>query len=348
MRAVPRVIIDAMEQIIADLEQRLISALSFREQMLLSEHSTAFRLFNGFSEGLPGLIADIYGRTLVCFISARLNQEQPDLLSEIFKIYSDRLPWVRCSIIKLRPEKDPSLRAGRIASGADPDQQIEEHGVRYALDLCLNQDASFYLETRSLRLWLKEHANGWRVLNLFAYTGSLGIAALAGGAEHVLQVDRSRKFLALARQSAILNRLDLGRMKLRSIDFFQAAAELKSRSELFDCIVLDPPYFSNTDFGRVNLIGDFSKLINKVRPLIKDNGRLVAINNALFYSGGDYVAELEQLCQDGFLSIEAFFEVPADVAGDIQKKAPTYPTDPAPFNHPTKIAVLKVFKRNLQ
>jgi len=58
------------------------------------------------------------------------------------------------------------------------------------------------------------------VLNTFAYTGSLGVAALAGGAVHVLQVDRNGRFLELARRSAMANHLDLGRMKLRADDVF--------------------------------------------------------------------------------------------------------------------------------
>ena len=159
---------------------------------------------------------------------------------------------------------------------------------------------------------------------------------------YVVQVDRSQKFLALARQSAARSNLDLGRMKLRSLDFYQAAAELKRKAELFDCVILDPPYFSATDFGRVNLSGESSRLINKVRPLVRDQGWLISINNALFYSGADYLAELEHLCEDGYLSIEKLIEVPADAIGFPKELGQAYPADPSPFNHPTKIALLKV------
>lgn len=37
------------------------------------------------------------------------------------------------------------------------------------------------------------------MLNTFAYTGSLGVAACAGGTRRVVQVDLNRRFLDLAR-----------------------------------------------------------------------------------------------------------------------------------------------------
>ena len=118
--------------------------------------------------------------------------------------------------------------------------------MHYALNLLINQDASFYIDTRNLRRWLLDHAAGWQVLNLFAYTGSLGVAALAAGASRVVQGDRNRKFLALARRSAMLNRLDLGKMKTLAVDFFRQVSQLKGSGDLFDCVILDPPFFSTT------------------------------------------------------------------------------------------------------
>jgi 23S rRNA (cytosine1962-C5)-methyltransferase len=183
------------------------------------------------------------------------------------------------------------------------------------------------------------------VLNTFAYTGSLGVAALAGGAAQVLQSDRSRRFLELARRSAALNHLDLGRMKLQAQDFFSLVAKLKRAGSLFDCVILDPPYFSSTKQGEVDQVRESTRLINKVRPLVNDGGRLVAVNNALFLSGQDYCQGLEALCKDGYLSIEELIPVPEDVTGFPHTVVEKPPVDPAPFNHPTKIAVLGVRRR---
>jgi 23S rRNA (cytosine1962-C5)-methyltransferase len=180
---------------------------------------------------------------------------------------------------------------------------------------------------------------------MFAYTGALGIAALAGGAVRVVQVDRSRKFLDLARRSCALNNLDEGKMEMLTVDFFSAAAYFKRRAELFDCVIVDPPYFSTTEKGTVNLEIESVRVINKVRPLVKDGGSIVAINNALFLKGSDYIASLEQLCQDGYLSIATLLPAPPDFTGYPETVMAYPPVDPAPFNHPTKITILKVSRR---
>ena len=70
-----------------------------------------------------------------------------------------------------------------------PSLSVVEGGVQYAIDLLMNQDASFYLDTRNLRQWLRENLEELRVLNTFAYTGSLGIAAGIGDAKEVIQTD---------------------------------------------------------------------------------------------------------------------------------------------------------------
>ena len=86
-------------------------------------------------------------------------------------------------------------------------------------------------------------------------------------------------------------------------------------------------------------------MINKVRPLVKDGGRLIAINNSLFLKGADHLAGLEQLCRDEYLSIETVLPVPPDFTGYPGTRVAPPPVDPAPFNHPTKIVVLKVRRK---
>jgi 23S rRNA (cytosine1962-C5)-methyltransferase len=87
-------------------------------------------------------------------------------------------------------------------------------------------------------------------------------------------------------------------------------------------------------------------VINKVRPLVKDGGWLVTINNALFLSGADYYGQLQELCADGYLAVEALIPVPEDCTGYAGTRVGAPPVDPAPFNHSTKIAVLKVKRKS--
>jgi 23S rRNA (cytosine1962-C5)-methyltransferase len=210
------------------------------------------------------------------------------------------------------------------------------------LDLTLHRDCSLYLDTRNLREWAREQLGGMSVLNAFAYTGSLGVAALSGGARRAVQLDRNRRFLDLARASCALNNFPIRKADFVAADFFRESARLRRRKEVFDCVFLDPPFFASSPSGKVDLEQESARLINKVRPLVARAGYLVAINNALFVSGASYMKHLESLCSDGYLEIQELIPVPEDFIGWNRGERPAWITDPAPFNHSTKIAVLKV------
>lgn len=217
--------------------------------------------------------------------------------------------------------------------------------MRYALNLRLNQDCGFYLDTRLLRAFLRENLSGKSVLNCFAYTGALGIAALAGGARSVLQTDLNAAALRLARRSYGLNRFT-GSMDVLPLDFFKAVSRLKTSKTLFDCVILDPPLFSATDAGTVSLTENWLTLVNKVRPLVADGGLLIAINNALFLSGAELNTSLEEISRSGYIGLETRIPVPLDVTGYPQTIRNAPPVSPAPYTHPTKISVLRVRRKD--
>jgi 23S rRNA (cytosine1962-C5)-methyltransferase len=309
-------------------------------------HESAFRLFNGFSEGFGDLVLDVYARTLVIHNHAVDPVQNIPLIQEVISHVNQVLNWLRAGILKTRNGATQDERRGRMIFGEKPDSKIKEHGVWYAIDLTLNQDASFYLDTHNLRNWLIENLHGKSVLNTFAYTGSFGVAALAGGASRVVQVDRTRRFLDLAKESYALNKFQVNPKEFITQDFFPAVSWIKQSKQLFDCVILDPPIFSSTSKGKVDQEHENARLINKVRPLINDGGYLVAINNALYVSGKEYMRTLDALCEDGYLKIELLIPVPSDCTGFNQVGKPI--TDPAPFNHSTKIAVLQVSRKHQQ
>jgi 23S rRNA (cytosine1962-C5)-methyltransferase len=326
----------------------LQKALDAREPLLEPRHETALRLFNGFHEGFPALAIDLYGATLVVHDYADGPDGDEAGSREAAEAIRARLGWIKAALWKVREAPYAAARNGRMLFGqrSDLDRRVLENGVSYALALDLNRDASLYLDTRTLRAWAKEKLAGKSVLNTFAYTGSLGIAAMAGGARRVVHVDHNREFLKLAKDSYALNRFAVKRADFMAADFFEALGRLKKENALFDCAFLDPPFFSQTEAGRVDLEKEADRLVNKVRPLIGDQGWLVAVNNALFVSGAEWMASLEKLCAEGYLSLEETIPVPADTTGFPGTIKGSPPADPAPFNHSTKIAVLRVRRKD--
>ena len=329
----------------ASLPELLDHCMGARAALFDSAHESAFRLFNGFTEGLPDLTIDLYASTAILTNHADPPERGHGWITTALPLLQERLPWLRTAIVKNRNSNLPEERRGNLVLGDTPDGKVREHGVWYAVNPVMHQDAGLYLDTRNLRAWALTNLKGKSVLNTFAYTGSLGVAALAGGAQGVVQIDRSQAFLDIARTSCALNNLPIHESDFIRADFFRQAGEFKRQRTTFDCVFLDPPFFSSAASGVVDQVGNSARLINKVRPLIRDGGTLVAVNNALYLSGKEYMRTLEDLCADGYLSIQSLIPVPEDFTGYPGTRQGAPITDPAPFNHSTKIAILEVRRK---
>ncbi len=326
-------------------EKTLQTVITTRTDLFDEKHQSAFRLFNGFLEGNPDIAIDLYARTVVIHNYADSPAEGEILVEEAKAFLLNEFDWLQAIIVKTRNGATAKQKNGITIYGEKADDRIREHGVWYSIDLTMNRDASFYMDTRNLRAWAIANLMGKTVLNTFAYTGSLGVASQAAGAERVVQSDLSKKFLNVAKTSYTLNGFPIYKKDFITGDFWAITNRLKRAGELFDCVFLDPPFFAETQKGRIDLNQNSARLINKVRPLVADGGWLVAINNALFVSGAEYMAMLEELCKNGYLEIEELIPVPEDFTGYEGTRVGNSPVDPAPFNHSTKIAILKVRRK---
>lgn len=315
------------------------TAFECRKNFLTEPHDKAFRLFNGFREGESRFVVDIFASTAVIHDYS----DAPDGADDLKMLLTETFPWIHCVILKERKSSEVQRKNGVVVFGTTPDSVIREHGVAYAVELTMNRDNSFYPDTRNLRKWLLENMKGRSLLNTFAYTGTLGVAAMAAGASRVVQLDHSKRFLSLAKSSATLNALRCDDRDLWAKDFFQAVSKFKREKITFDCVILDPPFFSKTSFGTVDLKNDPLRLINKIRPLVNDGGTIININNALFLSGQEYLDSLHSICDDEYLTVREMIPIPEDfTCGETH-----YPVSPEPFNHSTKIALLDVRRKNI-
>lgn len=324
------------------VEALLDRAITQRAPLFDPHHHAALRLFNGFAEGCPDLVVDLYATTIVVHNYADPPEQGRGLYAAAEQVLRDRLPWLHAIVVKTRHGQTDEAKRGAIVYGSNLDQRIREHNVWYAIDLTMNRDAGFYLDTRNLRGWALQHLHGKTVLNTFAYTGSLGVAAQAAGAARVVQLDLNRNFLNVAKTSYTLNGFPIRKQDFLAGDFWPLINRLKRAGERFDCVLIDPPFFAATARGVVDLESNVTRLINKVRPLVHDGGQIVAINNALFVSGQAYMDALATVCRDGYVSLEEIIPAPPDCTGFPETRVSAPITDPAPFNHATKIAVLRV------
>ena len=315
----------------------ILSALRLRN----AAPDEAVRFFNGFYEGYPPLSIDRYGDTIV-FQSFAKSGLDPVIQNALMKTFRAD-PTVSAILLKERFSKAQRERNGVFLFGEKGCERVREFGVSYPIRLTLNQDCSFYLDTALLRKHLIENSGGKTVLNTFAYTGSLGLAALAGGARKVVQTDLKPAFLEICESEAERMGARPNRHESVAADFFALTTAYRRAEKLFDIVLLDPPFFSLTGQGRVDQERSFIALINKARPLVADGGTLIVVNNALYLSGAALLSEIRSCLPSEYITPLPPISVPESFTGGASAKLPA---DPAPFNHPTKILPLRVRRKD--
>ncbi|BCY18961.1 ribosomal RNA large subunit methyltransferase I [Leptolinea sp. HRD-7] len=231
----------------AYFSKRINTAIVNRQQLGLFKKSDAIRLIHGESDGLPGLVADIYGRVVVIqALSAGIDPWKMEI-ARILKEQTGAECIVERSDVEVRKLEGLDEFTG-VLIGKEPAGEItiNEAGLRFGVNVLRGQKTGFYLDQRENRMLAGNLAHGRRVLNCFSYTGGFTIHALAGGAEDVLSIDSSAEAISAARRNMELNDLPANRAIWMEADVFQALRNLRDRAETFDMIILDPPKFAPT------------------------------------------------------------------------------------------------------
>ncbi|MCW3148500.1 class I SAM-dependent methyltransferase [Stutzerimonas stutzeri] len=152
---------------------------------------------------------------------------------------------------------------------------ISENGLRYRLDLGSKQNNGLFLDMRYGRRWVQENARGKRVLNLFAYTCGFSVAAIAGGAAHVVNLDMARAALTRGRENHRLNQHDLSRVSFLGHELFKSWGKVRKLGP-YDLIIIDPPSFQKGSFA---LTSDYQKILRRLPELLTPHGQVLACVN---------------------------------------------------------------------
>lgn len=147
--------------------------------------------------------------------------------------------------------------------------------MRYQLDLGLKQNTGLFLDMRYGRRWVREQAAGKRVLNLFAYTCGFSVAAIAGGAEQVVNLDMARSALSRGRDNHRLNGHEVGRVSFLGHELFKSWGKVR-KSGPYDLIIIDPPTFQKGSFV---LTQDYRKILRRLPELLNEGGTVLACVN---------------------------------------------------------------------
>ena len=220
---------------------RVRLACALREELGLLSPEGGCRLIYSESDGLPGVIVDIYcGVAVLQLLSAGAEFHRQSIVSALMELPCVRGVYERSDASIRRREGLPS-RAGLAVGSVDETVRIVENGLTFEVDLVHGQKTGFYFDLRDARLRLRDFARGRKVLNMFSYTGSFAVNALAAGAEHVTSCDSSRPALVQAEKNLALNCFDASRFENICGDGFELLRKLRNEKRRFELIILDPP-----------------------------------------------------------------------------------------------------------
>lgn len=159
-----------------------------------------------------------------------------------------------------------------------------ESGLKYQLSLSRNQNHGFFLDMKSGRDWVRkqvggvEDIKGKRVLNLFAYTCSLSVAAIEGGAEEVINLDMASGALATGRKNHQLNFDNASCRRARYLphDLFKSWGRLV-RGAPYDIVIIDPPSNQGKSF---NVETHYPRILRRLPEILAPDSQILACLNA--------------------------------------------------------------------
>ena len=173
-------------------------------------------------------------------------------------------------------------RAGLTGVPARAPFAVMENGLSFLVDLDTYIDTGLFMDHRPAREMVRRMASGGTVLNLFCYTGSFSVYALAGQAASVTGVDLSNTYLEWAADNVRLNAFDDGRYTGVRSDVSAFLQQARAGGRSFDLIILDPPTFSNSSMmqGYLDVNRQWASLVQAcLRVLAPGGTRLFSSNS---------------------------------------------------------------------
>ncbi len=331
-------------------------ASSVRARARFYIQSDSMRLVHGESDGLPGLIVDRYGDTLVAqFLSAGVERwkqpiadallqatgltklyERSDASSRALEGLESATGWLRGG----RAVGGTGGSAGDAAAGGAPvEMTIQEHDYRLGVNIAEGHKTGFYLDQRDSRKKFAQYAQRLqfkRVLNCFCYTGGFTVAALSGlraaglldvnahgaASHHITSIDSSGPAIERAKANVALNGFNAAHTTFMDADVNASLRQFDAAGQTFDAIVLDPPKFAPTA-AHADRAARAYKDINRLAFKILEPGGVLFTYSC---SGG--------ITADLFHKIVAGAGIDAGVDGYISERLGGAPDHPMTINFP--------------
>jgi len=259
----------------AFFRRRIDRAIAMRTRLAIA--SDAWRLVHGEADGLPGVVVDRYGDTLVAQFASAGAERWKAAIADALLASTGLTRLYERSDAQAREWEGLAVQTGWLRGEGETALTIREHDWRLTLDVAEGHKTGYYLDQRDSRRRFADAVKQYgcqSVLNCFSYTGGFSVAALAGGAAEVISVDSSGLALARAKAHVELNGFDASRHQAWDADVNATLRQCLKDGRRFDAIVLDPPKFAPTA-AHAERAARAYKDINRLAFMLLNDGGLL-------------------------------------------------------------------------
>lgn len=250
----------------------------------------ARRIFHGRGRQFPGLehiCLDWYSPLVL--ISAFEPIDEMDQLME-YLLAADQEKQIQSVVLQRRYEQGAPADC---FFGEELDSiTVIENGLQFEVHPGRRQNAGLFMDMRLVRQWLMENSRGRNVLNLFAYTCSLSVAALAGEASSVTSVDISKTSIAWGKRNHELNAQSSRSVRAIPYNLFTSWGRVKQYGR-YDLVIIDPP---TRQRGSFDVEKDYGAVVKRLNSLCNPGAEIIACLNSPFLKSPWMHTLFEEYC----------------------------------------------------
>ena len=293
--------------------RRVEYAVKYRKTVMPGPDFACCRLVHGEADQMPGLTVDRYGGILSVQITCLGMELVKDM---VYRALWDVLSEMGETVTGIYERNDIDLRTREglpehkgwytsdgISAPESAVTEIIENGVRYLVDVENGQKTGFFLDQKYNRAAVARIARSKRVLDCFTHTGSFGLNAALGGAEHVTCVDISQPAIEMAKANAVQNGLD-DKMDFLCEDVFDLLTRLaEQKYRDYDLIILDPPAFTKSRRTVQSAARGYKEINMKAMKLLPRGGYLATCSCSHFMTDESFRKVLTSAAKDAAVSL---------------------------------------------
>ncbi len=276
---------------------RVQRAVDAREAMGMLEPQGACRLIAGDADGLPGMVVDRYGQTLVLQLGTQAADRMAGFLVELLH---EGLPFEVQAIVDrsdtaVRKLENLEKRVEVLQGSVTGPIEVRDDDLVYAVDAFQGHKTGHYLDQVHNRRRAAALSPGQSVLDAFSYDGLFGIRAALAGAESVLCLDQNSSACERVLVNAKLNGVE-DRVRVEKVNCMKNLRARAEEGEEYGVVILDPPAFARSKRERAGAERGYVELARRGLALTCQGGSLVSASCSYNVSQQDF---------QGFLSSAA-------------------------------------------